>query len=267
MSAQKLIASSAIASSLIICTAVGAAPPTPNWGGFYVDAAIGARSSTVQGTDTANSTVTGPGFRDVILTSDDMDFGRTNFLGQFSGGWRWANDTVVVGMGLFVDLASDDAGQANSAYSEVFVAGATTSYFSSYGNVSMKQKNRFGLSLDVGPNWRTYPYLKISYAWSDFEVSSAINGCGSGNAGPSSASLSNTYSGFGVGGGVRHLYSENLYFFAEAMWQDYSSKTNSVVPLCSQGNVNSPGFTSSSQEEFKLSPSNLTGVVGVGWKF
>lgn len=263
MSARKIIANSTIASSLLLCTAVGAAPPA-NWGGFYIDAAIGARSSTTEATDTANYSYSAPGINVSAWNSNNMDFGKTNFIGQISGGWRWANPSVVVGLGLFVDLAGDNAGGANISSSVTGTGFAGSSFFSSY---DLTQKNRYGISLDIGPNWRTHPYAKLTYAWSDYEITRTDSACDTTNPaiGPWGYSLSNTYSGVGIGGGVRHLQTDNLYFFAEVMWQDYGSKTNSVVPLCSRGYALAPG--ESYRQEIKLSPTDLTGVVGVGWKF
>ena len=130
--------------------------------------------------------------------------------------------------------------------------------------MEMKQKNRYGLSLDIGPDWRTLPYLKVSYAWSEFETSVNGSACEAGIS-PTGYSFSDTFSGFGIGGGVRHLQTENLYFFAEAMWQDYGSKTREVTPLCSVGYMRSSGDYD--REQQKASPTNLSGVIGVGWKF
>jgi hypothetical protein len=59
---------------------------------------------------------------------------------------------------------------------------------------------------------------------------------------------------------VRHLYDNNLYFFAEAMWQDLGSKTNRVMPFCSDD-------ADSAISQVKTEPTNLTGVIGVGWQF
>ena len=171
-----------------------------------------------------------------------------------------------------MDLADDDAGQTRevSSSSEVFTGPGFSDSFSTSDvyKAELRQKNRYGISLDIAPSWRTQPYAKLIYAWSDIEFKESTSSCGIGFAGPTSFSFSNTHSGFGIGGGVRHLYNDNLYFFAEAMWQDLGSKKKSYVGLC--GNLSeplSPGESFSTARNIKVEPNNLTGVIGVGWKF
>jgi opacity protein-like surface antigen len=211
--------------------ASGANAQQPSWHGFYVDGAIGARATNTE----TNITVTG------VTGADNADLGKTNFMAELTGGWRWgpANSPVVVGVGAFIDAAGTDAGQA----------GTTIGTFSS--SFKMKQENRYGLSVDVGPNWRTMPYAKLTYAWSRFEGEFSSSGC-------NSASGSQTQSGWGFGGGVRHLQSANLYFFAEILYQNYGNGRFNQTITCGTTAVNA---------QVDLDASNWIGVVGAGWKF
>ena len=66
---------------------------------------------------------------------------------------------------------------------------------------------------------------------------------------------------------MRHLYNGNLYFFAEVMWQQLGSEFWNRAPLCGLGRPLEPGESYSEMRETKVEPTNLTGVLGVGWKF
>ena len=111
-----LLATAALASGL----GIGGVAADPSWGGFYVDGAIGARSTTTDFKTTSTSTFRySSSFIDYSLTNvseSTGDQGNTNFLGQLSAGWRWDNDQIVAGIGLFVDLAGDDAANQSGSY-------------------------------------------------------------------------------------------------------------------------------------------------------
>lgn len=262
--------------SALLASAAAIADPAAGWGGFYVDGAIGARGSTTEVTRTERYAYSesGPGLSISYtdFSTARSDFGETNFLAQISGGWRWADGPVVVGIGAFVDLAGDGAGTEHLSGSRSTILtgrpfGGTFTDSESYGdNLEIKQSNRYGISLDIGPNWRTHPYAKLAYAWSEYEVDASTTCLG--GEGPTSFSLSNNVDGFAIGGGVRHLQTDNLYFFAEAMWQDFGNASDRVPALC--GNLGSalpPGAIESATSQLKIEPTNLTGVVGIGWKF
>ena len=98
-------------SSFLVSTGLNA----QTWGGFYADGALGARGTT---TDVDGTLMESYAFSDPLfsysysrMTTTPFDAGKTNFLGQLSAGWRWDNGKIVVGIGGFVDLASDDAGK------------------------------------------------------------------------------------------------------------------------------------------------------------
>jgi hypothetical protein len=260
MFARKLVTSATLMAGILLSIPVNA----QGWDGFYVDGAIGARnsSSTTTFTDTSTTSYTyypGYTYTSGASNTDKQDLGATNLLGEFSAGWRWAGP-VVVGIGVFADAAGSNAGKSSSS--------STYAYFSPYGYSSsvytdtteLKQNSRYGISVDVAPNWRTHPYAKVSYAWSRYEVSSN----GSPDCNGRSGSSSETLSGWGFGGGVRHLQTDNLYFFAEVMWQNYGSKTQNVSLAC--GSQSYYQNTVQSQT-LKIDPSNVVGVVGMGWKF
>lgn len=250
----------------------------PTWGGFYVDGAIGARSTAtdIKSTERFSYSYIDP-FYGFSSTSTDTttltnDVGNTSFLGQLSAGWRWDNGQIVAGIGIFVDLADDDAGNAAESYASSY--SLSSPYFSYSGSDSdsykeeLKQTSRYGISVDIAPSWRTQPYLKLAYAWSDIELKASTSDCGLPGLGPTALSFDETFSGFGIGGGVRHLYNDNLYFFAEVMWQELGSESWNGAPLCSglSGFV-SPGASLSETLEIEVEPTNLTGVLGIGWKF
>lgn len=218
----------ALGAGMGVTTGAGA----QSWHGFYVDGAIGARATN------SDTTVTVTG----VTGSDKVDLGKTNFMLEVTGGWRWApqNAPVVVGIGGFIDAAGTNAGESS------------TSVGTFSGSFKMKQENRYGVSVDVGPNWRTMPYAKVTYAWSRFEGEFSATGC-------NSASGSQTQSGWGFGGGVRHLQSNNLYFFAEVLYQDYGNgRFNQTITCAGAAPVNA---------QVDLSASNWIGVIGAGWKF
>jgi hypothetical protein len=115
---SRLIASFAFVSALL---ATGLAQ-SQDWGGFYVDGELGARGSSADvssaSRESYSSSGSGPGWSwtssDVYTSSEDGNMSAINFLAQFSGGWRFANPSVVVGIGAFFDLAEDGAGENNS---------------------------------------------------------------------------------------------------------------------------------------------------------
>lgn len=248
------------------------------WGGFYIDGALGARNTSTELRDsttisTGYSSSYGYSWSDTEYTNSTLDLGDTNFLAQLSAGWRWDNGNIVLGIGAFFDLAGEDAGkqQDTFAYTTTINFPPIYSYFYSSTEsftASVKQENRYGISLDIGPSWKTHPYAKLVYSWSDFEFEERTPECGPGSSGPTTNSFGTTRSGFGIGGGIRHLHNDHLYFFAEAMWQDLGSTTKTLIPLC--GNLSYPlfpGQSYSATQTIKLSPTNLTGVLGVGWRF
>jgi opacity protein-like surface antigen len=230
MQLRTLAVIAALGAGMTVTTAASAQVPT--WHGFYLDGALGGRS-----TDTStNLTVSG------VAGSQDQDFGKTNFLAEFTGGWRWApaGAPVVVGVAGFIDAAGTNAGE--SSFSDP----------TSSGSFKLKQTNRYGISVDVGPNWRTMPYGKITYAWSRFEGELNASGC-------NSVSGAQTTSGWGFGAGVRHLQTANLYFFAEVLYQDYGNERFNQTLTCG-GVVQAPA-------NLDFSASNLIGLIGAGWKF
>ena len=212
--------------------ATGASAQVPSWHGFYVDGALGGRSTDTKITFTETGV---PG-------SITQDFGKINFLAEFTAGWRWApaGAPVVVGIGAFVDAAGTNAGE--QSFSDP----------TGSGSFKLKQTNRYGLSVDVGPNWRTMPYAKLTYAWSRFEGELSNSGC-------NSVSGAQTTSGWGFGAGVRHLQTANLYFFAEVLYQDYGNERFTQTLTC--------GGVAQIPANADFSASNLIGLIGAGWKF
>jgi opacity protein-like surface antigen len=226
MQLRTLALLAALGAGMGVTTVASAQAPT--WHGFYVDGAIGGRATNTE----TNLSITG------VPGSQSNDFGKTNFLFEATAGWRWApqNSPVVVGVGAFIDFAGTNAGETSST---------------NFGSLKIKQENRYGLSVDAGPNWRTMPYGKVTYAWSRFEGELAVTGC-------NSATNSQTASGWGLGGGVRHLQTNNLYFFAEVLYQDYGSERFDQTVTCGATPV--PANTN-------FSASNWIAVIGGGWKF
>lgn len=268
--------------ALVSGIGMSAAAANLTWGGFYVDGAIGGRSTTTDlntshtyrrySEDLFSRNPAPISITETYDTADDL--GATNFLGQISGGWRWDNGQIVAGIGFFVDLAGEDAGgtkasgsSSTSWSSDLGSDARSTSYSDS---VELKQTSRYGISFDIAPSWRTQPYLKAVYAWSDIELKMRTSGCGTylyEPTGPTALSYDETYSGLGVGGGIRHLFNDHLYFFAEAMWQDLGSKSFDSVSLCGEYGPLPRGEYVSDTQTVKVEPTNLTGVVGIGWKF
>src|SRR5262245_39570828 len=123
MQLRTLALLTAVGAGMAITTVASAQVPT--WHGFYVDGAIGARSSNTE----TNFTITG------VPGADNVDLGKTNFMAELTGGWRWGpqGSPVVVGVGGFVDAAGTNAGQTNSS-----LPGFNESF-------KLKQKNRYGL--------------------------------------------------------------------------------------------------------------------------
>jgi len=104
---RKLAIASMVAAGLGAASVANA----QSWTGFYVDGAIGARNTDSK--VTASGNLAGTGFSS---TTDSI--GQTNFLAEFSGGWRWSSapmgSGVVLGLGAFIDWAGNDAGTGSS---------------------------------------------------------------------------------------------------------------------------------------------------------
>ncbi|WP_295388492.1 hypothetical protein [uncultured Thiodictyon sp.] len=268
MRAQTVIVTSTLVSGLLL----GAATPVAadnafNWGGFYVDGALGFRNTQYKATNFSSYYETAPTFTYQSAVSGSNDLGASNFLGQISAGWRWAPGPLVVGIGLFADLAGSNTATTTFNIAQSSIPGGSGF---NYSTLRVKEKNRYGISLDVGPNWRTHPYAKFSANWADYSVSTAADSCGmGGTTGAVENSFTNHQTGFGLGAGMRHLQTENLYFFAEIMWTGMGSKTKGMSSACApNGAAAALGITSQTQtQQVKISPQDFTGVMGVGWKF
>ncbi|WP_295446335.1 outer membrane beta-barrel protein [uncultured Thiodictyon sp.] len=270
MRAKPLIVTSTLISGLLVGAAAPvAAEPAPNWGGFYVDGALGFRNTQYKVTNfTQYSESYTLGGTYSTANSGSSDLGSSNFLGQISAGWRWAPGPVVVGIGLFADLAS--ANKASTTFNSSWSNSPTGTSGFTYSTIQVKEKNRYGLSLDVGPNWRTSPYAKFAANWADYSVSTAADSCGmAGTTAATGNSFTNHQNGFGVGAGIRHLQTDNLYFFAEIMWTGMGSKTKTVSGGCvPNANAVALGVVNQNRsQQVKISPTDYTGVIGVGWKF
>lgn len=270
MRAKTLIVTSTLISGLLVgASAPATADNNLNWGGFYVDGALGFRNTQYKVRSfTAYSERYLTGGTYSTSNGGSHDLGSANFLGQISAGWRWAPGPVVVGLGLFADLATSNS--ATTSFSGSWHDSATGGSGFTYSTLKVKEKNRYGISLDVGPNWRTHPYAKFAANWADYSVSTSADSCG--GAGTTSGvenSFTNHQTGFGVGAGIRHLQTDNLYFFAEIMWTGMGSKTKTLSGLCvPNGNAGVLGVTAQTQtQQVKISPTDYTGVMGVGWKF
>lgn len=263
MKSKYLICLSIFASTLAVSATFGA-DTSANWRGFYLDGAIGGRNVTSDAVNTWSSTLTYKpiGWSQTTSGEEQVDLAETSFLGQISGGWRFTSGPVLVGLGLFFDLAASAGG--NYQVAEKFSSNFEGPPFFDVRRTSIEQHHRYGISLDIAPNWRTHPYLKLTYAWSEFEFGISSD-CPYGSS-PAGESASETLSGLGVGGGVRHLQDENLYFFAEFMWQDYGSMNRPFPYLCGQRTM-PPYYSFTTSAGASFEPTNLVGVVGVGWKF
>jgi hypothetical protein len=272
MRAKTLIVTSTLVSGLLAgTTAAVAAENAFNWGGFYVDGALGFRNTQykLRNFNAYSETYTvGGSYR--TTTGGNNDLGSSNFLGQISAGWRWAPGPVVVGIGLFADLATSNKATSTFNTSRSLTTALGTAPTFNYSAVQVKEKNRYGISLDIGPNWRTEPYLKLAANWADYSVSTAADSCGmASTSGPISNSFTNHQTGFGLGAGIRHLQTDNLYFFAEIMWTGMGSKTKAFGGGC-VANANAAALAVATQtqaQSVRVLPSDYTGVIGVGWKF
>ncbi len=265
MFTRKVVTNSALVAGLLVSAAAGA----QGWGGFYVDAGIGARGSSTTTTMTSTSSQSFPWYDGgtyfwSFTDTSKQDWSQTNFLGEVSAGYRFAvSESVILSVGAFIDAASSDAGKSSTSFRSSYSYPGYSSFSSVSDRSTLEQTNRYGVSLDVAPNWRTHPYAKVTYAWSKYKLSSSTLDCWSGSPGAWSSSA--TVSGWGFGGGLRHLQTDNLYFFAEVMWQDYGSKNENLTSLC-------PTTTSASANQnlsntVKIDPSNVVGVIGMGWRF
>jgi len=168
-------------------------------------------------------------------TTEKTTSGKRNLTGQIEGGVRFDAGNMVYGVGLYVNpltLKADDVddGAGFSIKTEI--------------------KNLMGLVGELG--WKlesaTVAYGKLSFNQAKVEAKVTDP--------PLSGTISKTFTGFGVGAGVRHALANNMYLFVD--WHHI---------MGSEASVNISGITGNAGETRKIKPTLTTGLVGMGWTF
>lgn len=191
--------------------------------GLFVEGGVGIGAATTK------VTISEPGVR---VT---MDSGKSRALGSLGAGWRWTSPTTVLGVGAFWNLADRNIGE--ETWTEDGFSGST----------KLEQRNHWGIGVEAG--WRLAPpttlYGKLTWNRANFRATSIITGE------PDEVWYRNSHSGVGLGVGLRHALSANLYVFAEWQHVDFNRKTEPLFEGVS----------------IRVDPSNSIGLVGLGWTF
>lgn len=157
--------------------------------------------------------------------------GKSNFTGQIEGGARFAlpDDNIIFGIGLYINPFTMKADDQND----------NAGFTSTTEIVDMK-----GLVGEVG--WKlgasTVAYGKISLNQGRVELTIADNA--------PALTLTQDFSGVGLGAGIRQSLSNNMYMFA-----DWHHIMGSEETFAIEGAA------------IKIKPKLTTGVVGAGWTF
>jgi len=170
--------------------------------------------------------------------SEKTTSGKSNLTGQIEGGVRFDAGNMVYGVGLYINPLKLKADEQDDG------AGFTS---------KTEVKDLKGLVGELG--WKlgsaTVAYGRLSFNQANVEVnlSDPTNT-------PTSLSVSKTFTGFGIGAGVRHALANNMYLFAD--WHHI---------MGSEESVDISAFTGNAGETRKIKPMLTTGLVGIGWTF
>lgn len=176
----------------------------------------------------------------VFVSPGNPDFkdttGKSNLTGQIEGGVRFDAGNMVFGVGLYLNPLTLKADEVSDPP------------FSQKTEV----KNLKGLFGEVGFKLASatvaYGRLSFSQATVEAKLTDPTNV-------PSSLSVSKTFTGVGVGAGIRHALANKMYLFA-----DWHHTMGSEVSLDTSA-ITGAGDT------LKIKPTLTTGLVGAGWTF
>lgn len=192
--------------------------------GIFAEGALGVRATS--------SEVTNPFGPDLPLRTD---VGERGFLGSLRAGWRGDMPEFDFGASVFWNPADEDAGRTI------------------VGNASakVKQWEHWGIGAEAG--WKvaapTTVYARLEWHRAKFQLDSTLPG-----AGAPSIRSSKRLNGWGYGFGVRHVFQQNHYVFAE--WQQIEFE---------DGAFSTAGVTTAGRG--KMEPRSTLGLIGVGMKF
>jgi len=186
-----------------------------DWNGFY----LGGHAGYLWG----NFDYSAPGGpegseADPISGSIDVD----GFVGGIVGGWNFQNGPWVFGLeGDFGWTGADGTGGVGVSVGDDEEAIII-------GNVDLNWnahiRGRVGVTL--GDEGRTLLFIAGGLAIADVDAS--------GGVGFDDVSVGGTYTGWSIGGGANHAFSENLIAGIEVLYDDYGSKTYEI-DFCNDG--------------------------------
>lgn len=167
---------------------------------------------------------------------DKSTTGMSNPALQIEGGVLFnTNGPVVWGLGLYVHPLAYKANDESNG------AGFT---------LETEVKNVIGVFGEIGFKLAqaTVAYGRLSF--NQAKVEAELNQPGGPNG-----TLSETFTGVGVGVGVRHTLSGSMYLFVD--WHHIIGSEATITDNAILGPNNS----------FKITPSITTGLIGLGWMF
>jgi len=178
----------------------------------------------------ADSTLQQPLVPDEKTTS-----GKSNLAFQIEGGVRFDNPGPMVwGVGLYISPLALKADEQDDG------AGTTT---------KTEVKNLMGLFGELG--WKlgsaTVAYGRLSF--NQAKVESKLVQPGGPNG-----TVSKSFTGIGLGAGVRHALAGNRYLFAD--WHHIMGSEVKVTDATLMGT-----------DTIKITPTITTGLIGMGWTF
>lgn len=168
--------------------------------------------------------------------SIDSTVNGTSFVGQAVVGYSKSFNELNLAANVFYNIGNQSVGDLNSARA---TAGSNL-------NLTTKFKNTYGIAIEPGYNFNkeTLGYLKLAY------VSTTLNGTDTYTepGDPASTGSSSTrHNGIGYGVGAKRMVDKNIFIAADVMYTQYQSKSNS--------------------DGFSQKPSQMSYMVGVGYKF
>ena len=223
-----------------IASATASSAFAASFDGPYVQIGIGGASTETQ---TSYPSILGnlPGFN----TSSNSSGG--SFVGQVLAGYSKSFDAFNIAANVFYNIGNQNSGSNNY--------NLTGSYGYLNANQSFKMKNTWGVSLEPGlyVTEDTLGYLKLSYYNSQLDYNASFSARIPSYSASGSYNSSSSMNGIGYGIGAKHMFTDNIYGFAEYQYVQYDKWNDGAL------------FGSGYNASYK--PNQNYGWVGIGYKF
>jgi opacity protein-like surface antigen len=166
-------------------------------------------------------------------TNIDSKPSETDFIGQIAAGYSHGWGAFNLAASLYYLIGNQQAGSVDL---DTELRGPD--------NYDFELKDTWGVTLEPGYRLSdtTLVYAKLGYSQTSGKGNEFFEGVG--------YTYDTGYDAFTWGGGIKHLFSENIYGVAELIYSDYTGNT-----------------WSSEGESIELTPESLIGIIGVGYQF